>query len=243
MFDRKSFEIDKKSNVASMGASECLREQAEQLIINSDRFGYAYHRTWLGVPVIQLPEDVLLNQELFWKTKPNLVIETGVAWGGSIVLHASLMELNGTGRVIGIDRFIPDHIRDEIMKFGFSNRITLLECDSISRETFEKVAKLISVDDKVSVFLDSNHTHDHVLAELLGYSRFVSKDQYMSVYATAIEWMPKSEHRPRPWGPGNSPMTAIREFLKMSDRFVIDAEEKDKSLVSFSAGGRLRCVA
>lgn len=242
MFDRAEFEARKMRKRAELGKDKNLQKQALEFVANADKYDYAYMQSWLGLPIIQLPEDILITQEIFWADQPDVVIETGVAWGGSIVLHASLMELSGRGRVLGVDKVLPPHLRSDIMKFPFSKRIHLIEGDSASETVIEAIKAEICETDKVAVFLDSNHTHDHVLAELRVYGQLVTKGQHMTVYATAIERMPKSIHRPRPWAPGSSPMTAINAFLQESDRFLVDGNWDDRTLVSYAPRGRLLCV-
>lgn len=158
------------------------------------------------------------------------------------MLHASLMELAGKGKVLAVDRVLPPHLRAEIMKFPFSHRIHLIEGDSASNTALELVKREISPADKVAVFLDSNHAHDHVLAELRAYGALVTKGQHMTVYATAIERLPVSNQKSRPWAPGSNPMTALEVFLRESDRFVVDNAWEDRALVSYAPRGRLLCV-
>lgn len=227
---------------AELGRDESLQKQALELVVSANKYEYAYMQSWLGMPIIQLPEDILITQEIFWADKPDVVIETGVAWGGSVVLHASLMELAGNGKVLAVDQVLPTHLRAEIMKFPFSRRIHLIEGDSASACVFETIKAEIRTADKVAVFLDSNHSHDHVLAELRSLGKLVTKGQHLTVYATAIEKMPKSTHRTRPWAPGANPMTAIDAYLQESDRFIIDNDWDNRSLVSYAPKGRLLCV-
>lgn len=242
MFNRSEFEVSKQQHAKEMAKDEELQRHANELVIESDKYAYAYQQTWLGVPIIQLPEDIIATQELFWADQPDVVIETGVAWGGSVVLHASLMELAGKGKVLAIDRTLPAHLREDIMKFPFSRRIHMIEGDSVDEAVIQAVKSEIAPSDRVAVFLDSNHSHDHVLAELRAYGSLVSKGQHLTVYATAIERMPLSRHRPRPWGPGSNPMTALEAYLEETDRFVVDAICDRKSLLTFVPHGRLLCV-
>jgi cephalosporin hydroxylase len=242
MFDLTNFESQKRQQIIEMASDKVLYGQALELIIDSDKHGYAYWQTWLGMPIIQMPEDIITTQEIFWADRPDVVIETGIAWGGSIVLHASLMELAGNGKVVAVDRTLPTHVRAAIMKFPFSSRIHLIEGDSIDTNVIEEVKSKIGPSDKVAIFLDSDHTHDHVLAELSAYGELVTKGQHLTVYATRIEEMPCSIHRPRPWGLGNNPMTALKFYLAENDRFVIDEGFARKTLISFAPKGRLICV-
>lgn len=242
MFNRSEFEAAKRQQVMEMSKDKALQKRTDEFLVDSDKYGYAYQRTWLGMPIIQLPEDIIANQELFWLDRPDAVIETGVAWGGSVVLHASLMELAGKGKVVAIDRILPPHLRADIMKFPFSHRINLIEGNSVDVTVIETVRSKINPAERVAVFLDADHSHEHVLAELRAYSPFVTKGQHLTVYATAIEKISASKDRPRPWGPGANPMTAIETYMSETDRFVIDEDWDRKSLVTFAPRGRLLCV-
>jgi cephalosporin hydroxylase len=242
MFNRNDFDKNKLHNAKRLANDLELKRNALKLISQSEKYGYAHQWTWLGLPIIQLPQDILITQEIIWETKPTVIIETGIAWGGSVVFNASQLALIGGGRVLAIDKVITDEVRSEIMKFGFSDRITLIEGDSTSKEVINKVKEQLKSDDKVMVFLDSNHEEAHVIQELKCYSEFVTHDQYLNVYATSIEFLPKSHINPRPWGPGMSPHSAVRKFLSMNRDFIIDTERDDKSLGSFIIEGRLLCT-
>ena len=242
MFNRLKFDAAKRLQITKMSKDKGLQARALEVMVESDRYGYAYQHTWLGMPIIQLPEDIMATQELFWADRPDIVIETGVAWGGSVVLHASLMALAGKGKVIAVDRVLPAHLQSDIMKYPFSSRIHLVEGDSADVTVIETVRSGIRASDKVAVFLDSNHSHDHVLAELRAYGALVTQGQHLTVYATAIERMPISKYRVRPWGPGANPMTALEVYMGETDRFVVDEATDNKSLISFVPQGRLLCV-
>ena len=206
---------------------------------------YAYNFTWMGRPIIQLPQDMMAVQEIVWRVKPDLIIETGVAHGGSLIYSASLLEmLGGNGRVLGIDIDIRPHNRREIEAHPMYKRIDLLEGSSIAETTLEQVKQYVAHKESVLVILDSNHTHDHVLQELQLYSPFVRKGSYCIVFDTLIEDMPASFFDPslRPWGKGNNPKTAVHEFLRTNDRFDIDADIHNKLLITVAPDGYLRCV-
>lgn len=241
MFDRNEFEAQKRKAIEGLAEDKALQGRACDLIVHSSLHFYAYQRTWMGLPIIQLPEDILVDQELFWRTQPDVIIETGVAWGGSVAFHASMMALRGHGLVIAVDRLLPVHVRELIMSLPCAKHIHLIEGNSASQRVRKEVEKKILPDQSVALFLDSNHAHEHVLAELRSLSQFVTRDQYVSVYATAIEWLPKKEDG-KPWGPGSNPHTAIKQFLSECPWFVVDKEENQKSLVSYYAGGRLKRI-
>lgn len=241
-FDRKAFEALKASNVEAQAKDQTLMQLAYEFVAESNKYDYAYQWTWLGLPIIQLPQDILISQDLIWRNKPDIIIETGIAWGGSVILYAAILELIGRGQVIAIDTTLPEHIKEEIKKYKFSNRITLIEGDSIKPETIEEVRKYLKPGKSVSVFLDSNHTHEHVLNELRAYGQMVTMGQYLTVYGTAIDTLPPPAHRKRTWGPGNSPLSAIKKFLQETGRFQVDEYINKVPLCTFSPEGRLKCV-
>lgn len=242
MFDRKSFEESKRKNAAAAREDHALQRQALDFVRDSDKYHYGYQWTWLGMPIIQLPADILVTQEIIWANQPDLIIETGVAWGGSIVLYASLLQLAGKGRVIGIDRVLPDNIRNEINSFPFSHRIELIEGSSVDPQVADLVRNAARPGETVMVLLDSNHTHDHVLEELRLYADLVTPGQYLVVSDTIVEDIPAQSHRPRPWGPGNNPKTALQKFLETDTRFERDEYINDKLLTTFTPDGFLRRI-
>jgi cephalosporin hydroxylase len=179
---------------------------------------YSYGFNWLGIPIIQLPTDLVAFQEIVFNTKPTLIIECGVARGGSIVFWASMQQLVGTKtRVIGIDIEIRQHARRAIQESNFKNEILLIEGDSTDHCTYSEVKNLIRTEDKVMVVLDSNHSHEHVLSELELYAPLVSLDCFLLVLDTVIEDLPLDSGRP--WGPGSSPKTAVFEYMKHHKEF------------------------
>ncbi|MGH6792544.1 MAG: cephalosporin hydroxylase family protein [Methyloceanibacter sp.] len=242
MFDRETFDKDKRRNGEAQSKDAGLREIARRFLIESDKYNYSYQWTWLGLPIIQMPEDIVATQEIIWATKPDVIIETGVAWGGSIILYASLLQLIGKGEVVGIDLNLMDHVRDQIMNYPFSDRITLYKGSSTDPDIVTKVTSHIGPDQSVMVLLDSNHTHQHVLDELRVYAPLVTKGQYLIVSDTIVEDIPVQSHRPRPWGPGNNPKTALMAYLRESSRFASDKYLDSKLLLTYSHGGYIICV-
>lgn len=207
------------------------------------RHKYTYNFTWMGRPIIQLPQDILALQEIIWQVKPQAIVETGIAHGGSLIFHASMLELlGGEGRVLGVDIDIRAHNRQAIEAHPMAKRITLFQGSSIDESTATQVRDWVGAAAPVLVILDSNHTHDHVLRELELYAPLVSEGSYLVVLDTAIEDMPDEAFVDRPWGIGNNPKTAVREFLKSTDRFEIDAALDAKLLISVAPEGYLRCV-
>ncbi|MBC8113738.1 MAG: cephalosporin hydroxylase family protein [Candidatus Saccharimonas sp.] len=204
---------------------------------------YTYNFTWMGRPIIQLPQDMIALQELVWQIKPDLIIETGIAHGGSIIYSASLLELlGGDGLVIGIDIDIRPHNRQAIEDHPMMKRIRLVQGSSIAPETVAEVRKLSEGRQRILVLLDSNHTHEHVLGELEAYAPLVKAGSYVIVYDTLVDDMPTSFFPDRPWGPGNNPKTAVHEFLQQTDRFEIDKDLDSKLLITVAPDGYLKCV-
>jgi cephalosporin hydroxylase len=220
----------------------------------SARYSYAF--TWLGRPVIQYPQDIVAVQELIWAVRPDLVIETGIANGGSLVLSASVLALldycdastAGTPldprmprrRVLGIDIDIRANNRAAIEAHPLASRIDMIEGSSIGAEVIEAVRDRAKNFSTIMVFLDSNHTHEHVLAELQAYAPLVTPGSYCVVFDTIVEHMPKSMFPDRPWGPGNNPKTAVHEFLSSHPEFTIDSTIPDKLLITVAPDGYLK---
>lgn len=242
MFDRQAFDEEKEQDIQNARLDSKLIKKGRDFLIHSDKYKYGYYWTWLGLPIIQMPEDIVLTQELLWETKPDFVIEAGIAWGGSLAMYAAFQELQGHGHVFGIDVTIPEHNRAAIMNTPVSKRITLLEASSSDRKTFEKVSEQIPNGSNILLILDSNHTHEHVLAELNLWSPLSQPGNYIIVSDTILEQIPEQTHRPRPWGPGNNPMTAMHEFLSRNDRFESSNSYSDRTFSSFNPSGYLKCI-
>jgi cephalosporin hydroxylase len=238
--DRAQFADERRAHIASLAAGDDVRRADAELIEVSDRHGYSYVWDWLGVPIIQMPSDIVVMQEIIWRCRPQLVVETGVARGGSLVLSASILELVGEGRVVGVDIDIRPHNRRVIEAHPLAGRIELVEGSSVAPEVVAAIKERTAAVERVMVCLDSDHTHDHVLAELRAYAPLVSPGQYLVVADTVVEELPVQAHRPRAWGPGDNPMTAVHAFLAESDDFAADPELNGKLLMSSSRGGYLR---
>lgn len=238
-----SFEEERKADVAKMAASVEIRKLTLDWICGTAEFKYTYNFSWLGRPIIQFPQDILAMQEIIWRVKPDLIIETGVAHGGSLIFYASMLELlGGNGLVLGIDIDIREHNKLEIEKHPMFKRITMLQGSSVDEDIVGEAYRLAGGKGQVLVALDSNHTHDHVLRELELYSRVVTQGSYLVVFDTIIEDMPEDFFPDRPWGRGNNPKTAVREFLRSNDRFEIDQEIENKLLLTVAPAGYLKCV-
>jgi len=230
-------------DVARMAADQDLQRLAADVFLRSCKYRYSYNFSWMGRPIIQYPQDMVAMQEIIWDVQPDLIIETGIAHGGSLVYYASLLELLGKeGLVLGIDIDIRTHNRTAIEAHPMARRIQMIEGSSIDAGVVAQVAAVAKGRGKVLVTLDSNHSHEHVLRELQLYSPFVTEGSYMVVFDTVVEDMPKSMFPDRPWGPGDNPKTAVHEFLRSSDRFVINSQLEKKLLLTVAPDGYLRCV-
>ena len=236
------FEKRNKEFLKNMLKDKELRELTRKWFDKAFPYEYSYHFTWLGRPIFQFPQDLIALQELIWKIKPELIIETGIARGGSIIFSASMLEMIGKGEVVGIDIDIRKHNRVEIEKHHLFKRITMLEGPSTDKKIISKVEELAKNKKSILVLLDSNHTHEHVLNELKAYSPFVKKGGYVIVYDTMVEDMPENSFPNRPWNKGNNPKTAVHEFLQKNDRFKIDKKIEEKLLITSAPDGYLKCI-
>ena len=235
--DQFKKECDRR--IERYGSSDELKKAAHAFNVVSNKEMYSYNFTWMGRPIIQYPQDMIAMQELLWKIQPDLLIETGIAHGGSLIYYASIMELIGKGHVLGIDIDIRQHNRNEIEAHQMFKRISMIQGSAIDLNIIEEVKTYIKPNMTVMVSLDSNHTHDHVLEELKLYSPFVTKDSYCVVFDTIVEDMPKAMYD-RPWDVGNNPKTAIWEFLKSNHDFEIDFHIDNKLLISVAPQGYLK---
>jgi cephalosporin hydroxylase len=238
-----SFEREKAENIHKMSADSELRSLSLQWIDRIAPYKYSYNFSWMGLPIIQFPQDILAMQEIIWQVKPDLIIETGIARGGSLIFYASMLELiGGNGHVLGIDVDIREHNRVEIEKHPMFKRISMIEGSSVDAEVVSRVHQVASGKERVLVVLDSMHTHAHVLKELEAYSPLVRRGSYVVVFDTLIEDMPAGHFVDRPWDKGNNPKTAVWEFLRGNDRFTIDKDVEPKLLITVAPDGYLRCV-
>jgi cephalosporin hydroxylase len=244
----KPFDEEVQERLAANRRNEALRSSARTFMRESTQPKYSYNFSWLGRPIIQYPQDIVAMQELTWALQPDLIIETGIAHGGSLILYASLLELNAVAggpqdaRVIGIDIDIRAHNRSAIEAHPFSSRIEMIEGSSVDEAVVAQVRAAAAGRERVLVCLDSNHTHQHVLAELELYAPMTSVGSYCVVFDTVIEDLPAGIYPDRPWGPGDNPMTAVQEFLRSHPEFEIDQRIDDKLLVSVAPGGYLKRV-
>jgi cephalosporin hydroxylase len=209
---------------------------------------YCYNFKWMGIPIIQYPQDIVAMQEIIYDLKPDLIIETGIAHGGSIVFYASLLELNAisggpkNAKIIGIDIDIRAHNLAKLETHSMFSRMELIEGSSVSDDIVKKVHSLSKDFNKVLLILDSNHTEEHVLSELMAYTELVSIGSYCVVFDTVIDDLPDSMHSDRPWGKGNNPKTAVFKFLADNSNFVIDSEIDEKIQISVAPSGYLKRI-
>jgi cephalosporin hydroxylase len=239
----QAFFEERIERIGRNGVNNALQKAAVDFNTESNRAQYSYNFSWMGRPIIQYPQDMIAMQEIIWQVKPDLVIETGIAHGGSLIYYASLLELIGKGEVLGIDIDIREHNRKEIEKHPMFKRIKMIQGSSISSEIVEQVGQHATGKKSILVCLDSNHTHDHVLKELELYSPFVSVHSYIVVFDTIVEDLPEGYFaQKRPWGISNNPKTAVDEFLRMNDNFEIDTSIDNKLLISVAPGGYLKRI-
>ena len=244
----KQFEVEKIARIEAFGKDSEFQNHSRDWLEESMRKSYVYNFSWLGRPIIQNPIDIMAMQEIIWDVKPDLIIETGIAHGGSLIFSASMLVLNaacggpGNAEVIGIDIDIRPHNREAIEAHPMSKRITMIEGSSIAPEIVAQVKGKAKGKQRILVCMDSNHTHDHVLAELEGYAPLTSVGSYCVVFDTFVEDVPADVFQNRPWHPGNSPKTAVHEYLKSHNEFVIDKNIQDKLLITVAPDGYLKRV-
>lgn len=242
------FEREVDDRIVANGTNENLRASATALMKATISAQYSYNFSWLGRPIIQYPQDIVAMQELLWSVQPDLVIETGIAHGGSLIFSASMLELNAAcggpqnAMVLGVDIDIRAHNRAAIEAHPLSKRIKMFQGSSVAPEIVERVRAVAAQKQRVLVCLDSNHTHDHVLGELEAYAGLASVGSYCVVFDTVVEELPAAYFGDRPWGPGNNPCTAVQEFLKSHPEFEIDKKIDHKLLISVAPEGYLKKV-
>jgi cephalosporin hydroxylase len=245
----KTFEQEVGERICANGQNEGLRAVANTFMRASLAPGYSYNFSWLGRPIIQYPQDILAMQEIIWTVQPEIIIETGIAHGGSLIFSASMLELNAAcggprdAVVLGVDIDIRVHNRAAIESHPLSRRIWMIQGSSVAPEIVEQVKARAVGRQRILVCLDSNHTHDHVLAELQAYAPLVSVGSYCVVFDTVIDEMPTETSFNRPWGPGNNPRTAMSEYIVHHPEFEIDRQIDHKLLISVAPGGYLKRVA
>jgi cephalosporin hydroxylase len=255
-----SFQREVKENIENLGRDKELREATFKWMFDAHATGkYSYNFCALGRPIIQHPQDMIAVQELVWSVRPELIIETGIAHGGSLIWSAAMLSLldlcdailasksydpkQSKRKVLGIDIDIRKHNRSAIKAHPLSCKIDMIEGSSICNDVINQVSEISKSYGKIMVFLDSNHTHAHVLDELIAYSPLVTTGSYCIVYDTIVEDTPDGFFSDRPWGKGNNPKTAVYEFLQSHPEFVIDKEIERKLQITVAPDGFLRKIS
>lgn len=256
MDNYKAFKDEGNKEITEIGKSIEVKEATNKWINIVNNYKYSYHFEHMGRPIIQYPQDMVAIQELIWNIKPDLIIETGIAHGGSLILSASMLALidyceaveqnksldpkDSKRKVLGIDIDIRKHNKEAVLNHPMSHLIKMIQGSSIEKDTIKQVRDFAKDYKKILIFLDSNHTHEHALAELEGYSDLVSVGSYCVVFDTIIEDLKDSDFSDRPWDIGNNPKTAVWQFLKTHDEFVIDKEIQDKLQITVAPDGYLK---
>lgn len=252
------FQKEVAERIAATNENQHLRKTAAAFLSASTGPKYSYNFSWQGRPIIQYPQDMVAMQELIWKTQPDLIIETGIAHGGSLIFSASMLAMldlceaieadsnffpkRSKRKVLGIDIDIRANNRAAIEAHPMASRIQMIQGSSIAPDIIEQVQAIAANYSSVLVCLDSNHTHEHVLAELKAYGHLTSIGSYCVVFDTIIEDMPANTYPDRPWGPGNNPKTAVREYLHTHSEFEIDDSIQSKLLITVAPDGYLKRI-
>lgn len=258
MDPNKEFEAEVKENLRRLGEDKDLQALSRIWKREVVPYKYAYNFRWLGRPIIQEPQDIVAIQELIWQVRPDLVLDCGIARGGSLVLNASILAMleleeavcSGSSyspseskrMVLGVDIDIRAHNRAAIEAHFLSSKIKMIQGSSIDREVIRQVKEYASSFSRIMVCLDSNHTHEHVLAELEAYAPLVARGSYCIVFDTGIEDIPSHLLKHDHWGKGNNPKTAVFEYLKRNSDFEIDKEIEHKILITAASDGFLRRI-
>jgi cephalosporin hydroxylase len=258
MTPNEKFKLECKQEIETIGRDKSLKKVTRDWLNRANLHQYSYHFEFLGRPIIQYPQDIVAMQELIWSIKPDLIIETGIAHGGSLIFSSSMLALLDISdainagvtldpkvsrrKVLGIDIDIRAHNRTAIEAHPMASRIQMIEGSSVASDVIEEVRNIAANYQRILVCLDSNHTHEHVLAELQAYAPLVSADSYCVVFDTIIEDLPADMFPDRPWGPGNNPKTAVWEYLKTHSEFEIDKSIPHKLLITVAPDGFLKRI-
>jgi cephalosporin hydroxylase len=253
------FLSERQNRIDAYAKNNELKDKAHQFSTSAIQNQYSYNFNWLGRPIIQYPQDIVAVQELIWEVKPDLIIEAGIAHGGSIILSASILalldlsdaidageQLDYSGKlrkVVGLDIDIRQHNREAIIQHPMSRWIEMIEASSIAAETIKQVEDIAKGYSKVLVLLDSNHTHDHVMAELKAYAKLTRVGSYCVVFDGIIEDLPAETYPDRPWAPGNNPKTAVWKFIEQNPNFQIDENFNNKLLITVAPVGYLKRIS
>lgn len=244
-----TFEKERIDNIAAMAEDTALATKTSEWLNHAQEKKYSYQFDWMGLPIIQYPQDIVAMQELVWMIKPDLIIETGIARGGSAIFYASLLELNAMcggptdAEVVAIDIDIRKPNHDAITAHPMAKRLRMIEGSSIDPDIVKQVKEMAKSRKNILLCLDSNHTHHHVLEELRAYAPLVTTGSYAVVFDTLIEDLQPDAIGDRSWGPGDSPMSAVHEYLKEDNRFKIDTARDTKLQITVAKNGFLKCVS
>lgn len=258
MSEYSNFILECKKEIDALSVDTNIKKLSNEWMKSVNSLKYSYHFEWLGRPIIQYPQDMAAMQELIWDIKPDLIIETGIAHGGSLIFSASMLALldlceaiegnvmiepsKSRRKVLGIDIDIRRHNKEAIERHPLASRIEMIEGSSIAPNTIDMVKRIAKGYSKILVCLDSNHTHSHVLAELKAYAELTSVGSYCVVFDTVVEDMPKEMFPDRPWGPGDNPRTAVWDFLKENQKFIVDKSIEHKLLITVAPDGYLKRI-
>jgi len=243
IYTRKKFESLRSKLAEAMASDYRLKQDALDVLVKADRYFWIHQTNWMGEPILNLASDMFTLQEIIFRTKPKFIIETGIAWGGSLLFYATLMEVLGGEKVIGVDTYIPSDLKKRLYSHRkLSKRLVLIKGSSIEEDTVSRVRSIVGACRETMIILDSHHTHEHVLRELRLYSSFVGRGFYLICGDTILDYVPRQKHRPRLWGHGNNPRTALQQFLKENNRFSPDKAIENKLLFTCNPGGYLKCL-
>jgi len=259
MDEIEKFAHEVAKNIAGLSADDKLQAKTLDWMLHAGgEHRYSYNFSWMGRPIIQYPQDIVGMQELIWEVRPDLIVETGIAHGGSLILSASMLAMldycdavatakdlvpNASKRkVVGVDIDIRSHNFDAIKAHPMSHMISMIEGSSTDPEVVGQVKDIARQYEKIMVVLDSNHTHEHVMEELESYASLTSVNSYCIVFDTIVENTPEEWSHGRPWGPGNNPKTAVWEYLKSHPEFEIDKSIQHKLLITVAPDGYLKRV-
>lgn len=252
------FSEEVRARIAANAKDDALVEASRSFMRAATPSKYCYNFSWLGRPIIQYPQDIVAVQELIWRVQPDLIIETGIAHGGSLILSASILAMldfadakksgalldptKPRRKVLGVDIDIREHNRAALEAHPYFSYIEMIQGSSIAPDVVTQVKARAAQAQRVMVFLDSNHTHEHVLGELEAYAPLTSIGSYCVVFDTIIEHLPADMYPDRPWGPGDNPKTAAQQYLQSHPEFVVDHEIEQKLLITVTPGGFLKRV-
>lgn len=237
MLTRKEFEKLRLEEAEALFANKKLQKDALNVLAEADKNRWIHQTTWFGEPVLQLPQDMFATQEIVFKTRPDYIIEIGVAWGGSTLFYTSLLGMLGGSKVVGVDIYIPDDLVERLSNKPTMSDIHLIRGQSTEESIIKDVHEAVNYSDRCMVILDSYHTEEHVLQELDAYKDLVGEGCYIICADTIVEDLPEQTHRKREWGPGNNPRTALKKFLKENADFHVDEEIRNKLLFSCHPDG------